>query len=376
MVGILAGLLVGCGQSESPFQSVGNETLAKARQLRERFDYEGALIEVDRFLRANPGHRGAQVLKAEVLLNLDRLDDADRLLGTMQIASAGDPVARALLGLVRKQQGRTKEALELLRSVPAKHVPRLQFAELLVDAGDWKTAAAEVSALLVDDPWHPSAYFMMSKIDGHRGRETHAEAWAALHRAHRLIRQRETLLRNRSASGDVANAQRRLAEALHESGAWYEALALLQQSARSDGTRPETFRLMAKILTELGQHAAARPCYARLAKLSPQDAEAAAHLAQELPSRPALEVAREHAKAGRTAQARATALFAAKQNMRDPDALRLVVELHSEPGDGFVRLWALRQAVRTAPRDPELPRLAAQTAAALAVPDPTTAGAR
>ncbi|MCA8955739.1 MAG: tetratricopeptide repeat protein [Planctomycetes bacterium] len=318
---------------------------AKAQRLRQERNYTAALGAVEEGLLDAPKDPAARRLRAELLLNLDRPDEAAAMLESLRTESPNDPVATGLLALTRREQGRTADALALFDSIPERMRPIREYADLLTRAGRHEEASAWVARLLVRDPWHDTAYYQLACVDQRRGREAQAAVWGERHRAFELVRSHDNSMRHATATGAAPRARTTLARSLAERGMWYEAMALLSAALREDPRLQEAARMFAELLGNLGQGTKRAQALRRCVELAPDDAALAAELtsAQSAKDRPILEVAREHAAAGRRDQARAASLFAAKRNMNDTAALLLVGELCNRPGDAFVRLWAWRQ---------------------------------
>ena len=369
----IAFALVACSQGEDPPSGPAQKQpqkdpagaarlLAQAQQLRDGLRFNQALARVDGSLALDPRNADARRLKAEILLNLDRLDEASALLEPLREEQPMQPIILGLLGLVRREQGRTAEAVTLFDAMPEAYRPKREYVDVLKKLKRFEDAAIWSARILIADPWHDTAYYQLAMIDVGRDRDEQAKAWGDRHRSFEIIRARVNSLTNSEVRGPSPIARTKLAIALSERGLWIEAMGLLQQSVQVDGKQAGAFRLMGRLMRDLGQPVQAAQFFGRCAALLPKDADGVSEVAAEVAAqlaaakaaganRPIIDVAREHAAAGRADKARAAALFAAKQDPADPKLMAFVGELFDRDDEAFVRLWAWRHVRRLVKSD-------------------------
>ncbi|MBI5852615.1 MAG: tetratricopeptide repeat protein [Planctomycetes bacterium] len=335
------------------------ERLAEAKAQLETRHYEPALAAFDAVLAIDPGHVDARGLKAEILLNTARLDEAAEILVDLREELGSHTGVTWLLAMVRKDQGRFAEALELFDALPEARRPRAAVAEALSGLGRHDDAADQVAASLVDDPWNSADYYVLSTIETRRGREREARLWGEHHRGQEAERVAERKARGFEYAGQAVAAKLARAEAQSLRGSWSEAVKNLQEILQADPRAASAYSTLGRIQSDLGQAAAAVGALEQAVALQPADGILRQLLAQEraLAQNPAtarrtpLEMARYHAAVGDLEKARAVAIYAVRLNPGDLATLRFVETVFDREPDAFVRLWAWRQALGIAPRD-------------------------
>lgn len=338
------------------------EHLAKAKAQLESRHYEPALAAFDEVLAIDPGHVDARGLKAEILLNTARLDEAAEILVGLREELGSHAGATWLLAMVRKDQGRFAEALELFDALPEARRPKTAMAEALSGSGRYDDAADQVAASLVDDPWNSADYYALSTIESRRGRDHEARVWGDHYRSQEAERVAERKARGFEYAGQAMAAKLARAEGQFERGLWSEAVKNLQEVLQADPRAASAYSILGRIQSDLGQSAAAVGALEQAVALQPGNGILRQLLAQEkalaqnsvTAKRAPLEMARYHATVGELEKARTVAIYAVRQNPRDLATLRFVETVFDRERDAFVRLWAWRQALVIAPSDAAL----------------------
>jgi Flp pilus assembly protein TadD len=335
--------------------------------------------------------REARVLEAELCFSLYRPAEAALLLESLGREDSADPAPRVLLARTLVELGRHGEAVKLFRVLIAEGTDlggegRRACARALIESNLSEEAVAQLAAALAADPWLDAAYLDYGRALHRLGRSDRAAPFLARYRSGEKARRIEEGALNLENQGRPAQAQyaRGRAEVLH--GRAFGALTYFNRALSLDPKDGTPLLALARLSARLERPADA---LARLTPFASDPAVAAVRseieeelgtgspkkgtdresdldrarrsIRERMAGRPLsasigelLELARVLAAAGEAARAREVALFAAEIAPREAAAQLAAAEIFEDPGEAFVRLWALDRAARATPGDEAL----------------------
>jgi tetratricopeptide (TPR) repeat protein len=346
--------------SEDPAVLAGH--LARAKQHLARRQYPPALEAFDEVLALDPKHFDARRLKAEILYNTAKLDAAESILIALQKESAGNLDVVWGLAMIRKDQMRFAAALTLFRSMPVAERPMFPMAETLTGVGRHDEAVNWLGRYLARNPFDSKAYYLLSKIEFRRGRESSGKFWGDFYRGRDRQRREDGQARGMEHAGKPLDAMMFRAQKMCERGRFFEGLRELTRVLQANNAVPMAYYMIGQIMANVGNSAAAITAFDRVLTLNPGEPQVTTMRAAEQKKLAtaggrvlsAVDAAKRFASRAQHDDARNAALFAAQSNSKDLAALRLVVQLFDRREDTFVRLWALEKARGLAPSDATL----------------------
>jgi len=341
--------LVACGTDRAAADRHGQS----AGVLLERQQYELAMLEIRAALAIDPRHQRARSLKARILLDTARLEEAEEVLAGLRDDYPGKHEFRSELAHVLKAQGRHRDALTMFASLPFSRTEILPTAECMLVLGQFRAAASLTAKLLASNPWQQNAYLLLAKIEAQRGeRKTWAKIWGNSYRRMQQARETNTLGIDLESQGRAAEAALQFGRSLYRSGRLFEATLRINKALELDPNLAPAYLTLGRIMMDTGRSKNAVAAIGRALSLQPGKqnwqkrlAEARAMASADKDQKKTVfELAQQHAADGQHDKARVCALFAAQRSPGNVEARRLVGEYFNRPEDAFVRLWAWRAA--------------------------------
>jgi tetratricopeptide (TPR) repeat protein len=351
-------LLFGCTGDEAALV----DSLARARDHLSRRQYAPALEAFDEVLAIDPSHFDARRLKAEIFYNTARLAEAEKLLVVLREEAATNLDVLWGLAMVYKDRMRFAEALTLFESLPLKDRPPVPMAETLTGVGRHDAAANWLGQHLAADPFDSKSYYLLSKIEFRRGRESQGQFWGDFYRGDDKNRADDGTARGMEFHGKPLEGMLFRARSLCQRGRWFDGMQEATRVLRSNQNVPLAYFLIGQVMAFTGNSTDAVKALTSALAIDAGNPTATKLLADEKKklaasggkSHTPLDAAKRFVALGEHDQARAAALFAAQSRPEDLSALRLVAEFFNRPQDAFVRLWAWQRAVALAPEDAAL----------------------
>jgi tetratricopeptide (TPR) repeat protein len=359
--------------------------LERARRLRSSHRYSEALQIVQDAGAAEPAagsNREARYLRAELLFNLYRPREAAEILQPLLGESPSSNELRLTLARVRADLGSFGEALALFEGVAASGAAldgeaRRSRAAALRGSGRPAEARSEIAALLAADPWFEAAYLDLGRLLGELGQPAQAAPFLERYRRGEPLRRREETVLELEMQGQPARAEHERGELELSRGRAFQALTHWNRALELDPSFGPSFLALARLSGRLERQedglqrlraagnapevAAARREIEATLEGEDEIGRTRAAIRARMAGRPLsgsigelVELARALAATGEGPRAREVALFAAEIAPRDREAQRAAADLFGEPGDSFIRLWALERAVEAGPADPGL----------------------
>lgn len=229
-----------------------------------------AKAEFQQARELNPQLAQAGFYIAKIDVDLGRLASAEAEIARSLQVAPGASYLLALLAEVRRQQGRPREAIELVTkavAADANAVPALAFrAQAYWDLGEEANALADLRRLIAASAASTDAYLLLGTIHLAGGRLEEAES------ALRKVTQEGPtpaaslklagVLRQRKRLGDALREVEKVDQAPQLSSAYYERLAADAACERG------------LILEEQGNRAAAKAAFLKAIEYDPEHAEA------------------------------------------------------------------------------------------------------
>lgn len=351
-------LLFGCSGDEGALV----DSLARARDHLSRRQYAPALEAFDEVLAIDPSHVDARRLKAEIFYNTARLAEAEKLLVGLREEAATNLDVLWGLAMVYKDRMRFAEALTLFESLPLKERPPVPMAETLTGVGRHDDAANWLGQHLAADPFDSKSYYLLSKIEFRRGRESQGQFWGDFYRGDDKNRADDGTARGMEFHGKPLEGMLFRARSLCQRGRWFDGMQEATRVLRSNQNVPLAYFLIGQVMAFTGNSTDAVKALTSALAIDAGNLTATKLLADEKKklaasnskSHTPLDAAKRFVALGEHDQARAAALFAAQSRPKDLSALRLVAQFFNRPQDAFVRLWAWQRAVALAPEDAAL----------------------
>jgi len=129
---------------------------------------EFALRQIDALLHAEPTRIDLQIERARVLIELERLEEAQEIYLKILIKDPAHFVALNNLGAILKMMGHPKEALKVYRGVhalrPNDPTGRVNLAHSLREAAEIEEARGHYEAVLAQAPEHAGAHNGLSHV--------------------------------------------------------------------------------------------------------------------------------------------------------------------------------------------------------------------
>jgi len=243
--------------------------MADVRLLSADKKYDAALQALEQLLKANPKLSPGWQLKAEILLNSQRGNDA--ALAAYQEAIKQDPgnlgAYAGVIGVHMQQRDldAAQKAFDILRAQYPNHPQTFYYATLLaLDRKDLKQAHEQSQAMLKAMPVNPAALHLAGVVAFQRG--SYLEAQSHLGKA-------------LQATPDRVAIRQLLSRAFLRGGDPAKALSTIQPLLEGAETTAESFSIAAEANLQLGNNKAAEQLFARAVKLNPQDARGRTALA-------------------------------------------------------------------------------------------------
>jgi tetratricopeptide (TPR) repeat protein len=194
---------------------------------------EEALVEAEEALRLGARKRGASLVKARALVQLDRLDEAEQVLGAVLGENPADAESHELVVQVRQLRGGSDPMRDLrsaARSPKSTPALRLALGNMLRRCGDLSAAAEEVRRLIAELGRAPQLLTSLAAVQQESGQLP--EAFALSREAHAGL------------PGDVGIAENFVATAI-ATGNLAEALPVVEKfrAARPRDQRWITYRI-------------------------------------------------------------------------------------------------------------------------------------
>ncbi len=351
-------LLFGCSGDEGALV----DSLARARDHLSRRQYAPALEAFDEVLAIDPSHVDARRLKAEIFYNTARLAEAEKLLVGLREEAVANLDVLWGLAMIYKDRMRFAEALTLFESLPLKERPLVPMAQTLTGVGRHDDAANWLGQHLAANPFDSKSYYLLSKIEFRRGRESQGQFWGDFYRGDDKNRADDGAARGMEFHGKPLEGMLFRARSLCQRGRWFDGMQEATRALRSNQNVPLAYFLIGQVMAFTGNSTDAVKALTSALAIDAGNPTATKLLADEKKKLAAsggklhtpLDAARRFVALGEHDQARAAALFAAQSRPKDLSALRLVAQLFNRPQDAFVRLWAWQRAVALAPEDAAL----------------------
>ena len=145
---------------------------------RREQDFAGALTHYREVLRLNPALEEVRLKEAQMLLRLDRIQDAGRELELYLAAIPNDPVALYYQGLLRAREGRHHEALEAYAQAQARGYdsPELiwRMSLSLIEMKEIGRARSLLEGVIQSNPTYAPAYYTLGTCASAQGKPAEA----------------------------------------------------------------------------------------------------------------------------------------------------------------------------------------------------------
>lgn len=251
------------------------DLLKLAQQARRSGDRANALLALEQALLLHAAHAGARLARADLLRELDRIQEADEAYRLLLADQPGMPQAQLGLGRCARSRGELATALAYFEAAlavePDDHRIRLEIAAARRDLGEFEAARSATATLLERDAGNVEAWISLGRTERSAGNPQ--AALDAFTHAYALAPQRHPLLlelaSEEQALGRYEDAERhllkaaeieelagqalvRLAEFARTGLRYIEALAFAQRAVKSQPGWIGTYLAAAQALYDLG----------------------------------------------------------------------------------------------------------------------------
>lgn len=344
-----------CG---GPDKKAAERNIKMAQTQLEMRQYIAALEFLNKALDADPENRVARFLKAELLYNTARVEEAAKIMSKLYEQFPDDEGVRTGLAYMRKDQAFYDQALELFKSIPMTPSLYQPMAECLTGVGQHDDSANMLGELLARDPWDPKAYLLFSRVESKRKRDDSAKSWGEFYRKNEIIRDAERQALRSENQGNGPEALLIRGRSLYRTGRLFPGLDLLNTAVQANPKMARAHLTIGRILTDLGQSEEAVKAIETALALKPDMAKWKARLSKAKEQlnllrdkpRSILDMAALYDTQSKPDLVRAAVLFEANRDPKNLSALRLVVKYFDRPEDAFIRVWAWRHAVVADPK--------------------------
>jgi putative PEP-CTERM system TPR-repeat lipoprotein len=236
-------------------------TLFKARVLLSQRDIDGGLKLIEQVLTQAPKDHDALLMKGDVLAR-GKNDPAGAALAYEQAVAARPNSRSAHSGLVmlafaaRDWDGAAKRLEAMKKVLPADAQTRYLQAHLAMSRGDLKAARELADQLLKVAPEHPGVLQLAGGIEFQQ--RAHLQAQAHLHKALTI-------------APHLRLARVTLAQSYARTGQPAKTLATLQPLLQREGGDAEALSIAGEAYLQTGDAAAAEDAFNRAAKINPAD---------------------------------------------------------------------------------------------------------
>lgn len=346
-----------CG---GPNKELAQQYIKKAKEQLAMRQYIAALEFLDKALAADPKNVDGRFLKSETFYNTARVDEAAKIMVELYKETPDNAGVRVGLAHMRKDQGLYPEAIKLFDSLPMDPSFQLPIAECLIGVGRHDDAANMLGELLADNPWDPKAYLLYSRVEAKRNREESAKLWGDYYRNNETLRDGERQALRAEHQGNMPLALLTRGRNAYRNGHLFEGAALLEAAIKLAPKIAPAYLTTGRILTDLGRSAEAIRFIETALGLKPDMPNWKARLAKakeqliQLQDKPrsVLDMAALYEVQSKPDLSRAVVLYEAHRDAKNVAALRLVVKHFTRPEDGFIRVWAWRNAAIADPESP------------------------
>ncbi len=222
-----------------------------------------------------------QVFLADMLIRQDRLEEAAECLRQAVAADPGVPGGYRLLGMILDRQGNHAAAQEAfagaIRAHPNDATARLLLGRFLLDRGEAKAACAELERACQLDPTLGNAYYALFQAQTRLGQVEAAQNTLRTFKS--LKREERSAMEDEDARYKNDPAMRAFTAGAHvEVGSLLLAQqreelaeAHLRQAITIAPQEPKAYELLAGLCLRRNRLADAKPLFARLTTLQPND---------------------------------------------------------------------------------------------------------
>ena len=351
---LIALCLCACG---GPNKKAAERHIKMALTQLDMRQYIAALEFLNKALDADPENRTARFLKAELLYNTARVEEAAKVMSKLYEEFPEDEAVRMGLAYMRKDQGLHEQALELFKSIPMTPALYHPVAECLTGVGKHDDAANMIGELLAADPWDPKAYLLFSRLESKRKRDEPAKLWGDFYRDNEKFREAERTALRAEHQGNAPEAALTRGRNLYRSGRLFSSMNMLEKVVQAQPEMARAYLTLGRILTDLGRSEDAIKYLEAALKLKPDMPNWQSRLAKakeqltQLADKPRsiLDMAALYETQSKPDLVRAVVLFEANRDPKNAQTLRLVVKYFDRPKDAFIRLWAWRLAILADP---------------------------
>lgn len=214
-----------------------------ARQAAMRGAFEEAISHVNQALEYAPRSAEAHLVKATLLANQQKNEEARQLLEKAVEDSPGEPLLLSALGDLLLASGRIDEARQryeqALAAAPDRVETRLAMAWFQESQGNPAAATEQLQAVLADRPEHIEARFHLGRLLVAQKKLDEAQA-----ELERVLEQRP----------DIAAAHHLLARVLFQKGRREAALPHAQAAIQAQSRDPDVYLLLSQLYWADGQY--------------------------------------------------------------------------------------------------------------------------